>query len=79
MAQLAEKAKKIIKENKGLFESLEELDRTGKLRKSSYKGRYNFTLDEDIMNKFRSYCLKNDLKMSSVIESLINEFLKRKH
>ena len=75
--KLVEKAKKLIKENKGLFEALEELDRTGKLRKSSYKGRYNFTLDENLMNELKSYCLKNNMKMSAVIEKLIKEFLKR--
>lgn len=78
MAQLAEKARKIIKDNKGLFEALEELDRTGKLRKASYKGRYNFTLDENLMNELKSYCLKNNMKMSAVIERLVKEFLKRK-
>ncbi|MBU0535540.1 MAG: hypothetical protein KKE20_01140 [Nanoarchaeota archaeon] len=74
---VADKAKKIINENKGLFETLEELDRTGKLRKESYKGRYNFTIDEDIMNELKSYCMKNNMKMSSVVERLIKEFLKK--
>lgn len=76
MASVVEKARKIIKENKGLFETLEEFDRTGKLRKASYKERYNFTLDEDLMIKFRSYCSKNNMKMSPVVEDLIKKFLK---
>ncbi|PIN87335.1 hypothetical protein COV19_00440 [Candidatus Woesearchaeota archaeon CG10_big_fil_rev_8_21_14_0_10_44_13] len=78
MAQFIEKARKIIKENKGLFETLEEFDRTGKLRKANYKGRYNFTIDEELMNKLRSYCLKNDMKMSAVVEGLIKDFLKKR-
>jgi len=78
VAEFVEKAKKIIEENKGLFESLEELDRTGKLRKSSYKERTTFTLDEELMNRLRSYCIKNDMKMSAVIERLVKEFLKNK-
>lgn len=78
MAQFVERAKRIIRENKGLFESLEEMDRTGKLRKANYKERYNFTLDEELMNEFRSYCLKNNMKMSAVIEGLIKKYLKEK-
>lgn len=78
MAEFAERAKKIISENKGLFESLEELDRTGKLRKASYKERFTFTIDEGLMNRFKSYCNKNNMKMSAVIEKLIKEFLKDK-
>ena len=79
MAQFAEKARKIIQENKGLFETLEELDRTGKLRKANYKERYNFTLDEELMIRFRSYCKKNNMKMSSVVEDLIKGFLEKKN
>lgn len=78
MEQFVEKAKKIVHENKGLFETLEEFDRTGKLRKASYKERYNFTLDEDLMLKFRSYCRKNNMKMSAVIEKLMKKFLEER-
>lgn len=77
MAQFIEKAKEIINENRGLFEALEEMDRSGKLRKASYKERYNFTLDDELMNRFRSYCIKNNKKMSAVIERLIKEYLKK--
>ena len=73
-----EKAKKVIAKNQDLFLLLEELDRTGKLRKVSYKQRINFTIDEELLNKFKSYCKKNNLKMSSQVELLIKEFLKNK-
>ena len=78
MVSFTEKARKIIQENKGLFESLEEFDRTGKLRKASYKERYNFTLDEDLMNGFRSHCRKNNMNMSKVVEDQIRKLLKEK-
>jgi len=71
-----EKIKKVIRNNQDMFTALEELDRTGKLRKAKYKKRFNFTLDEDLMIKFRSHCLKNSINMSGKIEKLIKDFLK---
>ncbi len=76
MASIAEKARKIINENQDLFEALEELDRTGKLRKADYKERATFTIGEILMGKFRSYCRKNNINMSAQVEDLIREFLK---
>lgn len=79
MESFVERAKRVINENQDLFSVLEELDRTGKLRKANYKGRYTFTIDEDLMSRFKSYCEKNHMNMSCVVESLIHEFLvKRK-
>jgi len=75
MESFAEKAKKVINENQELFVALEDLDRTGKLRKGSYKERVNFTLDEELVNRLRSYCKKNNIKMSNHVEGLIKEFL----
>ena len=73
---IPERINQIVKEKQALFVALEELDRTGKLRKSKYKKRYNFTLDEDAMQEFRSYCMKNSMNMSAKIESMIKEYLK---
>lgn len=67
--------KGIIKENEEYLTLLEELDRTGKLRKARYKERVNFTIDEQVLNEFRRYCEDNNLKMSGLIESMIKEFL----
>ncbi|MBN2368038.1 hypothetical protein JXC34_03390 [Candidatus Woesearchaeota archaeon] len=69
------RAKELIREHQDMFVALEELDRTGKLRKASYKKRYNFTIDQDLMHRFRSYCAKNDINMSGKIETLVKEFL----
>jgi hypothetical protein len=73
---IPEKIKQIVREKQAMFVVLEELDRTGKLRKSKYKNRYNFTLDEEIMQEFRSYCVKNNMNMSGKIENMIKEYLK---
>jgi hypothetical protein len=75
MGTIYDKAKKVIKENKDMFDRLEELDRTGKLRKISYKKRVNFTIDENLFNRFRSHCKKNCINMSAKVESLIRKEL----
>lgn len=75
MESFIDRAKRVINENQELFEALEELDRTGKLRKVRYKERFNFTIDEETMNQFRSYCQKNNIKMSAIIEALIKQKL----
>ncbi len=56
----------------------EEFDRTGKMRKRTYKDRANFTIDEDLFNQFRRYCKKNDINMSGRIEKYIKRELKIK-
>lgn len=58
-----------------MFIVLEELDRTGKFIKRSYKKRVNFTIDEALFNEFRNYCKKKGIKMSSKIENLIKKEL----
>jgi len=70
------KIKQLVEKNKDFLEALEEFDRTGQLSKISYKERATFTVDTDLMKKFRRYCAKNNLKMSNVIEQLIKEKLK---
>ncbi len=68
-------ARKVINENQELFVALEELDRTGKLKKIKYKQRVDFTIDEDVMAKFRGYCRKRSIKLSNKVEDLIRDFL----
>lgn len=75
MVSVVEKAKKIIDKNQDMFIVLEELDRTGKFRKRSYKKRVNFTIDEDLFNKFRNYCKKKGIKMSTKLEQYIKKEL----
>lgn len=75
MEKLIEKAKKIIKEKPELFAALEEFDKTGKLKKLKYKERCTFTVDEDLIIRFRAYCKKHNLRMSNLIEEMIRKKL----
>ena len=76
---LLEKAKKIIQKNDDMLSVLEEYDRTGKLRKITYKTRVNFTIDESLLNAFKLYCQNNAINMSAKIESYIKKELEAKH
>jgi len=80
MPSFLERAKEVIAKNQDMLIALEELDRTGKLKKLSYKTKASFTIDEELFNKFRSYCKKNGINMSGRIESYIRkEFENIKH
>ena len=73
MQSFLEKAKEVIAKNQDVIAVFEELDRTGKFKKRTYKIRVSFTLDEELFNKFRAYCKKNGINMSGRIESYIRE------
>jgi hypothetical protein len=68
--------KKLVQENRVYLEALEEFDRTGQLNKVNVKERVTFTIDMNLMRKFRSYCESNNLKMSQVVEKLLKDKLK---
>ena len=68
-----DKAKKVIDENRDLLTVFEELDRTGTFRKPVYKKRVNFTIDEELFNRFKNYCRKNGINMSAKIENYIRK------
>ena len=76
MESFLEKAKKVIAKNQDVITVFEELDRTGKFRKRTYKTRAAFTVDEELFNKFRHYCRQNGINMSGRIESYIRKELK---
>ncbi|MBI2541272.1 hypothetical protein HYV80_00995 [Candidatus Woesearchaeota archaeon] len=76
MQSFLEKAKEVIAKNQDVIAVFEELDRTGKFKKRTYKTRISFTVDEDILNEFRNYCRKNGINMSGKIESYIRNELK---
>ncbi len=67
--------KELVEQNRDLLEALTEFDRTGKLTHLSAKERVNFSLNMELMRKFREYCGKNNLKMSSVLEELLRKKL----
>ena len=76
MQSFLEKAKEVIAKNHDVIAVFEELDRTGKFKKRTYKTRISFTIDEDLLTKFRNYCKKNGINMSGKIESYIKNELK---
>ena len=78
MRSFLDKAKKVIARNQDVIAVFEELDRTGKFKKRTYKIRAAFTLDEELFNEFRAYCKKNGINMSGRIESYIRKELKEK-
>lgn len=77
MRSFLEKAKEVIAKNQDVIAVFEELDRTGKFRKRTYKVRVSFTLDEDLFNKFRAYCKENGINMSGKIESYLRKELRQ--
>ena len=77
MQSFLEKAKEVIAKNQDVIAVFEELDRTGKFRKRAYKAKISLTVDEELFNKFRSYCKKNGINMSGRIENYIREELNR--
>ena len=75
MPSFLEKAREVIAKNQDVLTVFEELDRTGKFRKRTYKIRVDFTIDEELFNKFRAYCRENGINMSGRIESWIRKEL----
>ena len=76
MQSFLDKAKKIIAKNQDVITVFEELDRTGKFKKRTYKTRAAFTIDEELLNEFRNFCKKKSINMSGKIESYIRNELK---
>ena len=76
MALSSKKITKLVHQNSDLLEALAEFDRTGHLRKINVKERANFTLDAELMRRFRSYCRQHSLKMSQVLEKMLKKELK---
>ena len=56
-----------------VLDALDKFESSGRTPRISSKKRFNFTLDNDAMKKFRLYCHKNNFKMSSVIENMIKD------
>ncbi|HKZ49870.1 MAG TPA: hypothetical protein VJ110_02605 [Candidatus Nanoarchaeia archaeon] len=67
----------IFEEYAELFEALAEYDKTGVKKKLTYKIRANFTLDNDLLLKFKKYCKEKGFKMSSILERHIKEELRK--
>jgi len=74
--KLIKNAEKVIREHPEYFEALMEFERTKKLPRLKYKERANFTIDSELLRKFREYCRKHGMKMSAKIEQYIEKELK---
>ena len=70
---IVKQAKQAIKNNPEIFAALEEYDRTGKLRKISYKERANFTIDAALLRKFRLFCKQKGYNMSARVEQFMQK------
>ena len=77
MQSFLEKAREVIAKNQDVLAVFEELDRTGKFRKRTYKIKASFTLDEELFHKFRAYCKANGINMSGRVESFIRKELSK--
>jgi len=64
---------KVFVKYSDVLKSLEEYEKTGRAKKIGGKKRYNFTLDADMMKKFRIYCHKKSMKMSTAVEGMIKK------
>lgn len=71
--KLVELAKQAIKEKPEVFDALLEFEKTGRIPKFTRKERIDVTIDSEILRKFRTYCEKNRIKMSNLIEDLIEK------
>ena len=75
--KFVEKAREIIRKNPEVFDALMEFEKTKKLPRLSYKKRVNFTLDPYIFKEFSRHCSEQGMKMSTKIEQLILNELKK--
>lgn len=71
-------SKTVYERYKDLFQQLEDYDKTHKLRKIRYKKRVDLTIDAQLWNKFKNYCQKKGMKMSNVVENLIEHEISKK-
>lgn len=68
-------AKRIVKEDKEIFETLMEFEKTKKIRT---KTRLNFTIDKQIARKFKDTCREKGYNMSAKIEQAIQKMIDQK-
>lgn len=70
--------KQIIARYPEVFQALEEYDRTRKLPKLYRRKRLNITIDENVLQNFKAYCVAKHLNMSRLLEEqMLQEMRKR--
>jgi len=65
-------AKKVVKNNKEMFDNLMEFEETKKIRT---KTRLNFTIDKTIASKFKKFCRNEGYNMSAKIEHAMKNMM----
>ena len=73
-SKFLEIADRIAKEDKELFNSLIEFEKTGKIRT---KTRMNFTINRVLAEKFKKFYRNNGYNMSAKIEQSIRELIEK--
>ena len=74
---LIETTERLIRESPEVFDALLEFERTKRVPKFTYKKRVNFTLDSYIFKEFNRHCSEQGMKMSTKVETLILNELKK--
>ena len=74
-SKFLETARRVVRENPEVFDALLEYERTKKLPKLTYHTRANFTIESNLLRKFRAYCTERGMNMSKVLEKHIKEEL----
>ncbi|MBN1502762.1 hypothetical protein JW930_04400 [Candidatus Woesearchaeota archaeon] len=67
-----ERAHRIAKEHKELFDTLLEFEKTHEIRT---KTRLNFTIDKSTASKFRKLCKNKGYNMSAKIEQAMEQII----
>jgi len=73
-SKFLEIADRIAEEDKALFDSLIEFEKTGKIRT---KTRMNFTIDKSLAERFKKFCRNNGYNMSAKIEQSIKDIIEK--
>ncbi len=68
MEWLLKNALRGIRKYPELFSALEEFERTKKIPKFTYRKRVDVTIDENLLREARTYCEKNSISFSRVVE-----------
>ncbi|QQG38814.1 MAG: hypothetical protein HYS32_04430 [Candidatus Woesearchaeota archaeon] len=79
LSKIAKYAKESVKEHPEIFEALLEFERTGKIQRPKNKKRANFTIDIKLLKEFQKYCKEHGYKMSTRIEKLVENELKKNY
>ena len=74
---LIETTERLLRERPEIFDALLEFERIKRVPKFTYKKRVNFTIDSEIFRKFQSYCENKGIKMSTKIEELVRNEIKK--